>query len=428
MSYENQLINFIKKSPTAFHTVDTVKNALLADGFTEVFESNPSSFSDGGKHFVIRGGSSIIAFKGTADKGGFMITASHSDSPCFKIKNELSGAIYTRLATEKYGGMIHYTWLDRPLSVAGRIVVKSDCGVESILVDLGPGGVAVIPSVAIHLNRGVNDGYKFNPASDLLPLVGTAGSKGEIMQTIADQAGVDKEDIISHDLFLYNGENGRIIGIKDDLILSPRIDDLGCVYASMRAFLDAPVCEGAVDVLAVFDNEEVGSETKQGAASTFLDMTLKAIAGNEAKYSSMLYNSFMVSADNAHAVHPNHPELYDVSNAPVLGGGVVVKYNANQRYTTDAISDAVFSTLAERAGIKLQRFSNRADMVGGSTLGSIANTCVSISTVDIGLPQLAMHSANETAAVSDLDDMIRVLTELYSSATVKEGDLINIIK
>ena len=429
MSYVDQtidLINFIKNSPTAYHTVSSVREALIAAGFTELREDNPTAFSDGGRHFVIRGGSSIIAFKGKNDRGGFMICASHSDSPCFKIKNELSGAAYTRLATEKYGGMIYYSWLDRPLSVAGRIVVKTDSGVESILVDVG--SVAVIPSVAIHLNRGVNDGYKFNPASDLLPLVGMSDSKGELMQTIADQAGVEINDIISHDLFLYNGERGRVIGINDGLILSPRIDDLGCVYASLRAFLDAPENDKAVSVLAVFDNEEVGSETKQGASSTFLDMTLRAIAGNDVRYSSMLYNSFMVSADNAHALHPNHPELYDGLNAPVLGGGVVIKYNANQRYTTDAVSDGIFSTLASRAGIKLQKFSNRADMVGGSTLGSISNTRVSVSTVDIGLPQLAMHSANETAAVSDLCDMVGVLTELYSSGIENLGDRVNIVK
>lgn len=427
MTYVNELIDFINNSPTAYHTVKSVKESLITAGFTEVSESNPSDFCDGGKHFVVRGGSSIIAFKGKTDKGGFMITASHSDSPCFKIKNELSGASYTRLATEKYGGMIHYTWLDRPLSVAGRVVVKTDDGIKTKLVNIEKASL-VIPSVAIHLNRGVNDGYKFNPAIDLLPLAGMNDAKGVIMSTVVNQAGVKPEDIISHDLFLYNAEEGRVIGINEDLILSPRIDDLGCVYASLRAFVDAPVSDNAVSVLAVFDNEEVGSETKQGASSTFLDMTLRAIAGDDKKYSSMLYNSFMVSADNAHALHPNHPELYDSSNAPVLGGGVVVKYNANQRYTTDAISDAVFSTLASRVGIKLQKFSNRADMVGGSTLGSISNTRVSVSTIDIGLPQLAMHSSNETAAISDLDDMVKVLTELYSSGIEKQGDDIRIIK
>lgn len=416
MAYVNELIAFIKASPSAHHTVDSVKHALLAEGYTELCESNPEAFSDGGKHFVIRGGSSIIAFKGKGD--GFMICASHSDSPCFKVKDELAGARYTRLATEKYGGMIHYTWLDRPLSVAGRVVVKTPTGVKGVLVNLDKAALT-IPSVAIHLNRGVNDGYKFNPATDLLPLLGTAEAKGALMTALAAQANAKPEDIISHDLYLYNAEEGRVIGINDELVLAPRIDDLGCVYASLRAFLDAPESKN-VSVLAVFDNEEVGSETKQGAASTFLDMTLSAIAGN--RYSLMLHNSFMVSADNAHAIHPNHPELYDGTNAPHLGGGVVVKYNANQRYTTDAISDGIFTTLAERAGAKLQKFSNRADMVGGSTLGSISNTRVSVSTVDIGLPQLAMHSATETAAVSDLTDMVKVLTALYSSSLERVGD------
>lgn len=422
MSYANGLINFINNSPTAFHTVKTVKESLIKAGFTEVFESQPSVFSDGGKHFVIRGGSSIIAFKGKGD--GFMITASHSDSPCFKVKDELSSASYTRFATEKYGGMLYYTWLDRPLSVAGRVVVKSESGVKSVLVNIEKAALT-IPSVAIHLNRGVNDGAKFNPAVDLLPLTGTSDAKGALMAAIAAQAGVDASDIISHDLFLYNAEQGRIVGINDELILSPRIDDLGCVYASLEAFLSAD-SDKSVSVLAVFDNEEVGSETKQGASSTFLDMTLSAIAGNDEKYSSMLYNSFMVSADNAHAIHPNHPELYDSTNNATLGGGVVVKYNANQRYTTDSLSDGIFRTIALRAGAKLQSFSNRADMVGGSTLGSIANTKVSISTIDIGLPQLAMHSATETAAASDLDDMVKILSELYSSSLEKQGDDIKI--
>lgn len=427
MSYVNELFDFIKNSPTAYHTVNTVKELLVKEGFTEVFESDPDSFSDGGKHFVCRGGSSIIAFKGKAKDSGFMICASHSDSPCFKIKGELAGAAYTRLATEKYGGMIHYTWLDRPLSVAGRVVVKTADGVKTVLVDIGKAALT-IPSVAIHLNRGVNESCKLNPAVDLLPLVGTSAAKGALMAKIADQAGVNPEEIISHDLFLYNAEEGRTVGINDELILAPRIDDLGCAYASLRAFIDTDEQAKSCSVLAIFDNEEVGSETKQGAASSFLEMTLRAIAGDDKNYSAALYHSFMVSADNAHAIHPNHPELYDGMNAPILGGGVVVKYNANQRYTTDAISDGVFTTLADRASVKLQRFSNRADMVGGSTLGSISNTRVSVSTIDIGLPQLAMHSATETSAVSDLSGMVKVLSELYSSALVKSGNDIRIIK
>ena len=255
---------------------------------------------------------------------------------------------------------------------------------------------------------------------------GTADAKGTLMQAIAEQAGVMTKDIISHDLFLYNAEEGRIIGISGEFILAPRIDDLGCVYSSLKAFLASPETDKSVAVLAVFDNEEVGSETKQGAASTFLDMTLKAIAGSDAKYSSMLNNSFMVSADNAHALHPNHPELYDVTNAPILGRGIVVKYNANQRYTTDAVSDALFRSFADRCGIKLQSYYNRADMLGGSTLGSISNTSVSVKTVDVGLPQLAMHSSVETVACSDICDMVSVMKEFYSSSIDCKGSDVKI--
>ena len=425
MSYTKELFDFIKSSPTAYHTVDTIKNMLIGAGFTEVGENDAEGLSDGGKHFVIRGGSSIIAFKGRADRGGFMISASHSDSPAFKIKGEACLAGYTGLATEKYGGMIHYTWLDRPLSVAGRLCVKTEGGFKTVLVN-AQNPVLTIPSVAIHLNRSVNDGYKFNPAVDLLPLAGGKEAKGRLMQMLAEQSGASIDDIISHDLFLYNADEGKVVGIDGEYILAPRIDDLGCVYASVRALLDSPESNDAVSVLAVFDNEEVGSETKQGAMSTFLDMTLRAIAGSDEKYRKMLANSFMISADNAHALHPNHPELYDRTNNAMMGEGIVVKYNANQRYATDAVSEAVFAILADKASVKLQRFSNRADMLGGSTLGSISDTRVSIPTVDIGLPQLAMHSANEIAAASDLGDMISVMTSLYSSFVEYNGNDVKI--
>lgn len=425
MSLANELIKFIKKSPSAYHTVATVKEALVARGYTEISESNLPAFSDGGKHFVIRGGTSIIAFRGSGD--GFMVCSSHSDFPAFKIKCELDGGLYARCATESYGGMIYYTWFDRPLSVAGRVVVSTEDGVSVRLVNIDKNAL-VIPSVAIHMNRGVNDGYKFNPATDLLPLAGTLASRGALMQAVAESAGCRVEDIVSHDLFLYNRDEGCVVGINDELVLSPRIDDLGCVYTSVGAFLKARNSKNSIPVLAIFDNEEVGSSTKQGANSTFLDMTLAAIAGSRAQYAKMLANSFMVSADNAHAVHPNHPELADSSNMPKLSEGVVVKYNANQRYTTDAVSDAVFRKIAARSGAKVQSYSNRADMPGGSTLGSICNTRVGISTVDIGLPQLAMHSACETCAAEDLNDMVKILCEFYASSLKADGNDIRIIK
>ncbi len=424
MSINNKLFDFIKKSPSAYHAVATVKEELLACGYSELFEYDEWSLRPDGKYFVIRNGTSIIAFNMSAARQGFVIAASHSDSPSFRVKitPETAGA-YTRLDVEKYGGMIYYSWLDRPLSVAGRVIVKTDSGIEERLVNIDR-DLAVIPSVAIHMNRGVNDGYKFNPASDMLPLIASADQKGSLLSQIANAPGVDGNEIISHDLFLYNREEGRVLGACDEFILSPRLDDLECVFASLEAFKNTPKTE-SVPVLAVFDNEEVGSETKQGAASTFLYDILTRIAGSSEKCKQMLANSFMVSADNAHAKHPNHPELADAACAPLLNGGVVIKWNANQRYTTDGVSDAVFKILAERAGARVQSYYNRADMPGGSTLGSISNTKVSIPTVDIGLPQLAMHSASETAGAHDLAELVKIFKEFFKASIKREGNKVN---
>ena len=420
LNCNDKLFDFINSSPSAYHTVDTVKAELLKNGFSELCEGGAWNLSDGKGYFVIRNGTSVIAFIYRSAAKGFMIVASHSDSPSFRLKvtPELYGA-YTRLEVEKYGGMIYYSWLDRPLSVAGRILIKTETGIESKLVNIDR-DVAVIPSVAIHMNRGVNDGYKFNPASDLLPLLASSGERDITLDIIAKELGVDKTAIISHDLFLYNRDKGRSVGANGEFILSPRLDDLECAFSSLQALLSAGAT-ASVPVLAIFDNEEVGSETKQGAASTFLNSTLVKIAGEE-KYGSMLYNSFMVSADNAHAKHPNHPELADADNAPMLNGGVVIKWNANQRYATDGVSAAIFGEICKRAGAKTQNYCNRADMPGGSTLGSIADTKVSIPTVDIGLAQLAMHSANETAGADDVADMISALTEFYSTSIEHNGD------
>ena len=420
MKHVEGLFDFIKKSPSAYHAVNTVKEMLDNDGYTELFEGERWKLTVGGKYYVIRNGTSIIAFRTVREARGFMICASHSDSPSFRVKvtPETTGA-YTRLEVEKYGGMIYYTWLDRPLSVAGRAVVKSAGGVESKLVNLDS-DLITIPSLAIHLNRGVNDGAKFNPAKDLLPLYASGTEKGNLMATVAAELGVSAGDIISHDLFLYNRDEGRRVGKDGEFILCPRLDDLACVYSSAVAFLTAREAQ-CLPILAVFDNEEVGSETKQGAASTFLRDTLLRICGTEASLSVALENSFMVSADNAHAKHPSYPEMSDADNATVLNSGIVIKYNANQKYTTDGLSDAIFRTVCSRVGVAVQTYCNRADLPGGSTLGSIANTKVSVPTVDIGLPQLAMHSANETAGAYDVDGMVSALREVYSTSLVKKG-------
>lgn len=418
MNYTNELFEFIRKSPTAYHAVATVKETLDAEGYTELYEGDSWELADGGRYYVIRGGSSIVAFRAKKGANGFMITASHSDSPAFRVKTtmETVGA-YTRLEVEKYGGMIYYSWLDRPLSVAGRVIVKTPDGLEARLVNLDR-NLLTVPSLAIHINRGVNDGAKFNPAQDLLPLYSTSCEKGSLLSSVADTLGVDKEDIVSHDLFLYNRDEGSLLGKDGELLLCPRLDDLACVFTSLVAFVSADD-SNSVPVLAVFNNEEVGSETKQGAASTLLNDVLSRIGGSS--YAAMLDSSFMVSADNAHALHPAHPEMSDPDNAPRLNGGVVIKYNASQKYATDGLSDSVFRTVCERAGVKVQTYCNRADLPGGSTLGSISNTKVSIPTVDIGLAQLAMHSANETMGASDVADMIFALKQFYSTSIRKKG-------
>ena len=414
------MLDFINESPSPFHTVKSVENALLKEGFTRLYEGERWQTEVGGKYYVIRNSSSILAFvKGS--NAPFMICASHSDFPSFRIKEENSG-VYLRLSTERYGGMILYSWFDRPLSIAGRVVLRAEGGVSERLLNIDR-DLLVIPSLAIHCQPSVNDGFSPNPAIDLLPLLSTDKSL-TLKKLLADELSVSEDAILSHDLYLYVREKGSLVGANGELIVSPRLDDLECVYTSLVSFLSSKPT-AATKVLAVFDNEEVGSQSKQGADSTFLSDVLERISEDREAYLSSLESSFMVSADNAHAKHPAHPEIADAQNAPVLEGGVVIKYNANQRYTTDAVSSAVFSEIAKKGGAKLQSYRNRADKMGGSTLGTIANTQVSVPTVDIGLAQLAMHSAVETAATSDALEMVKALTEFYSAElSVKGGEIL----
>ena len=420
--FKKSLLEFLDKSKTSYHAVKNISEKLESEGYSRLYECDKWNLKKGGKYYVVRDGSSLIAFKNNG--GGFMISAAHSDSPAFRIKDDVTLGSYVKLETEKYGGMINYTWFDRPLTIAGRISVKSENGLEIKLCDIG-GSNVVIPSLAIHMNRGVNENCKFNPAQDLLPLISLSGKKGELKERIAASAGVGAEDIVSDELFLVSNDSPITFGLNDEMILSSRLDDLSAVCASVEAFVAAPDTDSSA-VLAVFDNEEVGSETKQGAGSTFLYDVLKRISESEEDYLVRLSSSFMVSVDNAHALHPNHPEMSDKNNAPILGGGITVKYNANQRYATDALSDAIFREICKKANVKVQSYCNRADLPGGSTLGSISDTKVSVPTVDIGIPQLAMHSLNECLALSDAEDMKRALEEFYSRTLFVRGEKIEI--
>ena len=415
-----QLFDYIAASPTAYHAVAHTAAMLRENGFSELCESDDWTLSAGGRYFVTRNGSSLIAFRvPKTDFDGFMMSAAHGDSPCFKIKEnaELSDSHYVRLSTEKYGGMLCASWMDRPLSVAGRVTVKAENGIAVKNVDLKD-PCAIIPNVAIHMNRSANDGTAYNPAVDMLPLVSTNGQKGSFRKSISENIGVSEEDILTTDLFLYNPEAGVAM---NDVISAPRLDDLQCAFSALAAFLAAKDADNC-PVYCLFDNEEVGSQTKQGAASTFLCDILCRIVPNSNQYRRKIANSFLVSADNAHAAHPNHPEYADKNHAVYMNDGVVIKYNANQKYTTDAVSAGIFRLICEKAGVPYQFYANRADMAGGSTLGNIANTHVSLITVDIGLAQLAMHSAYETAGAKDTEYMFTALKAFYETSLLMKGN------
>lgn len=416
-----QLLEFIANSPTCFHAVQAMTDILSAEGFTELKENQKWHIENGGRYFVTRNGSSLTAFTvPVQEMKGMHIIASHSDSPSFKIKEnpELeSEGRYIRLNVEGYGGMIRAPWFDRPLSVAGRVIVKDKAqgGFRSILVDIGR-DLVMIPNLAIHMDRQINDSCKYNIQKDMLPIYGDLSAKGTFMKLIADTAGVPEEEILGHDLFLYNRQKGTVWGASGEFLSCSRLDDLQCAFASLKGFL-AGKRQEYLDVHCVLDNEEVGSGTKQGAASTFLYDTLTRIHTSlglsQEDYLIHLADSFMISADNAHAVHPAHTDKADPANRPYINGGIVIKFSASQKYCTDGVSAAMFRDLCQRAGVPVQTFVNRSDMVGGSTLGNISNTQVALNTVDIGLPQLAMHSPYETAGVKDTGYLIRAAEEFF---------------
>ena len=455
-----RLLDFIRSSPSCYHAVDNIRRKLIEKGYIELSEGEDWSVEVGGKYFVTRNSSSIIAFRiPERVVGGFMVVASHSDSPTFRVKPnpELSGPEnYIRLNTERYGGMILDSWFDRPLSVAGRIMVRENGRIAEKLVSVDD-DLLIIPHVAIHMLKS-NDGIVYNPAQDLVPLFGLAGPdekpQGSLMKIVAEAAGVDPDSILSHDLFLVNRQRQSVWGRSKEFISSPKLDDLQCAFSAFEAFTDSESGNltnsgHSIPVMFVTDNEEVGSATMQGAASTFLADTLLRVtsalevcgakcdcfgayctnsAGNSiAAYRRMLASSMLLSADNAHAVHPNHPELADPTHRPRLNGGVVIKYNAAQLYTTDSYSSAIFLEMCKKVGVPTQMFCNRSDIRGGSTLGSISNTKVPLHAVDIGVAQLAMHSSYETCGAFDTGYMINAMKEFFSSSLLVKNGSVEIV-
>ena len=423
MDLNEELLSFISRSPTAFHAVENTAKLLADAGFEELYETEDWSLAPGARAFVRRNGSSLIAFRfpeGTPS--GLQLAAAHSDSPCFKLKENaaLEGDGYRRLSVEKYGGMLCAPWLDRPLSLAGRVTLREDGKLVSRLVDLGR-PVALIPNLAIHMDRSANEGKTYDVFKDMPPLFSLAGGRGP-EALIAEALGVREDDILSKELFLYPCTSGTVWGAEEEFISSPRLDDLQCVFGCLRGFLEAE-SSGALTALCVFDNEEVGSGSKQGADSTFLSDVLRRVflarGLGEGDLMRCAANGLMVSADNAHAVHPNHPGEADRNERPVPNGGVVIKYNANARYTTDSVSAALFTELCRRAEVPVQRYSNRADKPGGSTLGNISLAHLSLDCLDVGLAQLAMHSCYETAGAKDTEYLVRAMRAFFSSTICK---------
>ncbi|MBS5115316.1 MAG: M18 family aminopeptidase [Erysipelotrichaceae bacterium] len=417
-----ELIEFINACPTPYHANATVKAMLDKEGFIELTEGTHWDLVCGKKYYVSKNTTALIAFEigSSLDNYSFNISASHCDTPTFKIKplpTIKTENIYTKLNVEMYGGALCAPWFDRPLSIAGRVIVKKGNQFKTRLINVDQ-DLLIIPNLAIHLNREANKGESYNNQIHMLPLFGSGKLDEQAFnQLIAKELQEDIENIYASELFLYPRCSGTMIGVDQEYVGSPRLDDLQCVFSTLKGFIQGNNPQ-SINVFYMADNEEVGSHTKQGAASTFLKDTLKRINNGLHKtdedYYRALAASMIVSADNAHAVHPNQPSLSDPVNRVLMNSGVVIKHSARQSYTTDAMSAALFIECCKKAGVPYQSYTNRSDLPGGGTLGSISEGQVSIHSVDIGLAQLAMHSCFELAGSKDTHYAILAMKEFYS--------------
>ncbi len=414
-------LKFIEDTPTAFHACKSFKDLLINNGYKELKENEVWKILPNNNYFVCRNDSSLIAFKTPKnDYSSFKITAGHLDSPTFKLKPnfKLERGKYIKYNTEVYGGVIYSSWFDRPLGIAGRLLINNGDKIVTKFINIKK-AVAFIPNLPIHYNRGVNSGVELNPQIDLLPIFGEKELKyNNLYQLIEDYYDIKESDILASDLYLTNLDRGMIVGANDEFVMAPQIDNLECSYGLIKALINS-ANNGSVSICALFDNEEIGSSTMQGANSTFLSDVLRRISlsyrKSEEEHLINLSNSFIISADNAQGFHPNYPQKYDESNPCFLNDGIVIKNSANGAYTTNAYSSAIFQKICKTAGVPYQLNTNRSDIRGGSTLGAISLAHVSIPSVDIGLAQLAMHSSYETAGVKDLEYLIKAVIEFYSN-------------
>ena len=423
-----ELVDFLYDSPSACHGVKATQKILNENGFIEIKETDKWDLQPKGKYYVIKNDSALIAFEvGTGDieETGLRLIGAHTDVPGFRIKPNpqmISEGKYVKLNTEVYGGPILHTWFDRPLSIAGKVSLKgaSPLKPETRLVNINK-PLLIIPSLAIHMNREVNEGFKINRQVDTLPLLGLINDKLEkedyLMNILAEELQVNKEDILNFELGLYEYEKGMLIGMNEELISSGRFDDLWMVYAGIKALVDSRE-NAATKVMICIDNEEIGSLTAEGANSTLLNNILERIALGLGKdregYYRALANSIMISADLAHAVHPNLGDKHDPTNRPVLEGGPVLKIAASGSYSTDSFNGAVFAGICEAAGVPFQKFVNRSDVRGGTTIGPVTAANLTIPVIDMGAPVLGMHSIRELASVKDNYYTVKVFTEFFS--------------
>ena len=430
MNVTDDLLNFLNSSPVSYLAVETTAKRLEAEGFVRIDASDTMpELMPGSKVLFTKNGSSVYAFRigrrSMAD-AGFNVICAHSDSPTFRIKpmpEIIAPGGVVKLNTEVYGGPILSTWLDRPLSVAGRVVLRSDDPLHPVcrnVVVERP--LLQIPNIAIHMYRAINDGVAYSKQYDMMPVLGMIGSSLEadnmLLRHVAERLNEDVDDILDFDLYLYDATPACLFGLNNEFVSSGRIDDLSMVHAGLTALVEmGDAVPDITQVLAVFDNEETGSGTKQGAGSPFfaslIQRMVMANGGSVDDYFRAVENAFMVSADNAHAVHPNHPEKYDPKVCPSMGLGPVIKINASQKYASDAESSAVFASICQSAGVPCQRFVNHSDIAGGSTLGNILTSSLPMRGVDMGNPVWAMHSVREVASVADHEYCIRAFKEFY---------------
>jgi aspartyl aminopeptidase len=425
--HAESLMRFLDRSVVNFYATDTVRKKLDEEGFTRLDPRENWCIEPGGRYYMTKNDSAIFAFVAGDDApdSGFKIISAHSDSPCFRIKPNcemITEGGVVKLNTEVYGGPILYTWFDRPLSLAGRVILRSDDPLNPVrrLVKFDR-PLLTIPHLAIHFNRAVNDGNPLSKQKDMLPVIALGHTDADdrhiILSLLAEELDVNKDDILDYDLSLYDTTPACRTGLHGEFITSGRLDDLSMVHAAMTALLDSDNMS-MTRVMAIFDNEETGSGTKQGAASPVLEHLLRrittALGGDEEAYFRSISKSFMVSADNAHALHPNYPEKQDPTNHPIPGNGPAIKINANCKYMTDADSAAVFRSICERAGVPFQYFVNHSDVAGGSTLGNILTSQIDLRGVDMGAAIWAMHSVRETASAADHSFIIRAFTEFYN--------------